>query len=267
MDDKGTCAGTRPQLGVYLTGAIAPADRVIVVRHLSACADCRAELSGLAALPALLRRPPVRAAAQAPAAGEAGPNAGAADAGPAGAGRAGAGPAGAGPAGSGGAGPGRLARRVARRRRRRRWLLAAVVFVLAVAAATGWALHRTGPSASGPEAAATVLQTRTLGDVTVLTDAEGHTLYWFGSDSARKSACQAGCARTWPPVTGPASWGAGVTGTVGAIVRPDGTLQATYDGHPLYTATTDTGPGQAMGNDMWSHGGEWHEVIVPARTG
>jgi predicted lipoprotein with Yx(FWY)xxD motif len=271
MDDEVTCAGIRPQLGVYLTGAIAPADRVIVVRHLSACADCRAELSGLAALPALLRRPPVRAAAHAPAAGDAGPNAGAADAGPAGAGAADAGPAGAWPAdagsaGSGGAGPGRLARRVARRRRRRRWLLAAAVFVLAVAT-SGWALHRTGPPAPGPEAAATVLQTRTLGDVTVLTNAEGHTLYWFGSDSARKSACQAGCTRTFPPVTGPASWGAGVTGTIGAIVRPDGTLQATYDGHPLYTATTDTGPGQAKGNDVWSHGGEWHEVIVPARRG
>jgi len=47
---------------VYLTGAIAPADRATVVRHLNACEDCRAELAGLAALPALLRRP---AAAQA----------------------------------------------------------------------------------------------------------------------------------------------------------------------------------------------------------
>jgi predicted lipoprotein with Yx(FWY)xxD motif len=268
MDDEGTCAGIRPQLGVYLTGAIAPADRVIVVRHLSACADCRAELSGLAALPALLRRPPVRAAAQAPAAGDAGPaDAGAADAGPADAGPSAAGRADARPtgAGAGGVGLGRLARRVARRRRRRRWLLAAAVFVLAVGAVTGWALHLSGPPAPGPEAAATVLQTRTIGDVTVLTNAEGHTLYWFGLDSARKSVCQADCTGTFPPVTGPASWGAEVTGTIGAIVRPDGTLQATYDGHPLYTATTDTGPGQAKGNDVWSHGGEWHEVTVPAR--
>src|SRR6478672_6045403 len=66
MDDADTCAGIRPQLGVYLTGAIAPADRVVVVRHLTACADCRAELAGLAGLPALLRRPPVQAAAQEP---------------------------------------------------------------------------------------------------------------------------------------------------------------------------------------------------------
>src|SRR5437660_12103088 len=65
MDDAGMCAGIRPLLGVYLTGAIAPADRAVVVRHLAACADCRAELAGLAGLPGLLRRPPVHAAAQA----------------------------------------------------------------------------------------------------------------------------------------------------------------------------------------------------------
>jgi hypothetical protein len=74
MDDAGSCAGIRSQLGVYLTGAIAPADRAAVVRHLAACADCRAELAGLAALPALLRRPPVQAAAQAFPEDEAGPD-------------------------------------------------------------------------------------------------------------------------------------------------------------------------------------------------
>ncbi len=62
MDGSGACAGIRSQLGVYLTGAIAPADRATVVRHLNACEDCRAELAGLAGLPGLLRRP---AAAQA----------------------------------------------------------------------------------------------------------------------------------------------------------------------------------------------------------
>jgi predicted anti-sigma-YlaC factor YlaD len=62
MDGSGACAGVRSQLGVYLTGAIAPADRATVVRHLNACEDCRAELAGLAGLPGLLRRP---AAAQA----------------------------------------------------------------------------------------------------------------------------------------------------------------------------------------------------------
>ena len=97
----------------------------------------------------------------------------------------------------------------------------------------------------------------------MLTDDEGYTLYWFGPDTATKSACQGSCARNWPPVTGPAAWGSEVTGTIGAIVRPGGSLQATYDGHPLYTTTADTGPGQAKGDGVWSDGGEWHEVTVP----
>jgi len=250
MDDAGTCAGVRPQLGVYLTGAIAPADRVVVVRHLTACAGCRAELAGLAGLPALLRRPPVQAAAQESPMDNTDtyyPDPGYPD--------------------PGYAGARRLVRRVARRRRRRRWLLVAAAGALVVAAGAGWAMHLLGPSAPGPQAEATMLQTRTIGDVTVLTDDEGYTLYWFGPDSATKSACLGSCAQSWPPVTGPATWGSAVTGTIGAIVRPGGALQATYNGHPLYTTTADTGPGQTKGNGVWSHGGEWHEVTVPGRAG
>ena len=265
MDDAGTCAGIRPQLGVYLTGAIAPADRVVVVRHLTACASCRAELAELAGLPALLRRPPVQAAAQEPPADNTAPDntvtyypdADSPDADYAGAGHPDAGYPGA----------GWLVRRVARRRRRRRWLLVAAACALVVAAGAGWAMHLLGPSAPGPRAEATLLQTRTIGDVTVLTDDEGYTLYWFGPDSATKSACLDSCARSWLPVTGPATWDSGVTGTIGAIVRPGGALQATYNGHPLYTTTADTGPGQTKGDGVWSHGGEWHEVTVPGRAG
>jgi predicted lipoprotein with Yx(FWY)xxD motif len=258
MDDAGMCADIRPLLGVYLTGAIAPADRAVVVRHLAACADCRAELAGLAGLPGLLRRPPVHAAAQASAADYMTPDYTVPDS---------TVPDGAGAGRPADAMPGRLARRLSRRRRRRRWLLAGAVFVLAVAGGAGWALHLMAPPAPRPDSAATILHTRNIGDVTVLTDDEGYTLYWFGPDTATKSACQGSCARAWQPVTGPAAWGPGVTGTIGAIVRPGGALQATYNGHPLYTTTADTGPGQTKGNGVWSHGGEWHEVTVPGRAG
>jgi len=44
------------------------------------------------------------------------------------------------------------------------------------------------------------------------------------------------------------SAGPGVTGTIGTISRTDGTTQATYDGHPLYTYIGDHGPGTASGN-------------------
>jgi predicted anti-sigma-YlaC factor YlaD len=63
MGTRGECAGIRALLGVYITGAIAPADRWVVVRHLASCERCRDELAGLAGLPGLLSRPSVRAAA------------------------------------------------------------------------------------------------------------------------------------------------------------------------------------------------------------
>ncbi len=65
MSGMDECDGVRPLLGVYLTGAIAPADRAVLTRHLASCEQCREELAGLAGLPGLLRRPPVQAAAEA----------------------------------------------------------------------------------------------------------------------------------------------------------------------------------------------------------
>jgi Putative zinc-finger len=52
------CAQIRPELGVYLLGAVEPARRPVVESHLAACDSCRAELTGLAGLPSLLRRVP-----------------------------------------------------------------------------------------------------------------------------------------------------------------------------------------------------------------
>jgi predicted anti-sigma-YlaC factor YlaD len=52
------CAQIRPELGVYLLGAIEPDRRPVVESHLPGCDSCRAELSALAGLPSLLRRVP-----------------------------------------------------------------------------------------------------------------------------------------------------------------------------------------------------------------
>jgi hypothetical protein len=48
------CGEIRRALGVYILGAIAPADRAAVDRHLATCTDCREELAGLASLPGRL---------------------------------------------------------------------------------------------------------------------------------------------------------------------------------------------------------------------
>jgi Putative zinc-finger len=58
VTSAGDCAETRRALGVYIVGAIAPAERSAVDGHLADCARCRAELAGLAGLPALLGRVP-----------------------------------------------------------------------------------------------------------------------------------------------------------------------------------------------------------------
>ena len=86
--------------------------------------------------------------------------------------------------------------------------------------------------------------------------------YWFAPDTPATSKCTGPCTAYWPPVTGNPSAGPGVTGQLGTIKRPGGDLQATYDGHPLYTYVGDNGPGQAQGNNLNLNGGLWYEVRV-----
>jgi predicted lipoprotein with Yx(FWY)xxD motif len=135
-------------------------------------------------------------------------------------------------------------------------VLGAVLLGVAVADA---AVPSSPPAQAG---SAGVLRTTVIKGVTVLTDARGRTLYWFAPDTSTKSACYGECAAYWPPVPGPQRAGPGVTGTLGTIRRSNGALQATYDGHPLYTYIGDSGPGQATGNNLNLNGGLWHEVLA-----
>jgi len=138
----------------------------------------------------------------------------------------------------------------------------------AVAVASVAALAVLGVSvaqAGGPApAAAGSLTTTEIGGATVLTNAQGFTVYWFAPDTATKSACYADCAAYWPPVTGIPAAGPGATGRLSTIARSDGVTQATYNGHPLYTYVGDTRPGQANGNNLNLNGGLWHEVTAAA---
>jgi predicted lipoprotein with Yx(FWY)xxD motif len=140
----------------------------------------------------------------------------------------------------------------------------AVMLVSVAALALLGAGAATAQSGSGPATAAPgqELRTGTVDGVPVVTDNKGLTLYWFAPDTATSSKCTGSCAVYWPPVYGRPAAGPGVTGAVGSITRPDGTTQATYDGHPLYTYVSDSTPGQASGNNLDLNGGVWHEVTV-----
>ena len=97
----------------------------------------------------------------------------------------------------------------------------------------------------------------------MLTNANGLTLYSFAPDTPAKSNCNGPCAAYWPPVTGTPAAGPGITGRLGTIKRSDGSTQATYNRHPLYTYIGDTSPGQAKGNNLNLNGGLWHEITLP----
>ena len=128
--------------------------------------------------------------------------------------------------------------------------------------AAGGNTSSAAPAAAGGK---TVTE-KTIGGQQVLVDSQGMTLYWFAIDTSSKSNCSGQCATYWPPVTGPLTAGSGVTGTLGTITRSDGTKQATYDGHPLYTYVGDKSPGQATGNGKNLSGGLWYEMTVSGST-
>src|SRR5215472_8879907 len=135
---------------------------------------------------------------------------------------------------------------------------AGLVAVALVAAACG-SSGSGGTAASG--GGATVTTAKVMG-ATVLTNSGGFTLYWFVPDTSTTSNCNNSCATYWPPVKGSVTLASGVTGTLGSITRSDGSVQATFDGHPLYTYVGDKAPGQNTGNGLNLSGGVWHEVTV-----
>ena len=142
--------------------------------------------------------------------------------------------------------------------------VAAVAAVLAACSSSGTSSAGGSSSTStGSPAAATAgsLKTATIGGATVLTTASGFTLYSFAPDTSTTSNCNGTCAQNWPPVKGPTT-ASGVSGTFGTIKRSDGSVQATFDGHPLYTFAGDTAPGQNKGNGLNAAGGLWHEITT-----
>jgi predicted lipoprotein with Yx(FWY)xxD motif len=96
-----------------------------------------------------------------------------------------------------------------------------------------------------------------------LVGSNGHTLYLFQADKKGTSACSGACAAAWPPVTvtGTPRAGSGVSqALLGTIKRPDGMVQLTYNGHPLYYFTADTAARTAHGQGVKAFGAEWYVI-------
>ena len=111
-------------------------------------------------------------------------------------------------------------------RNRRPWMLVALPAGAAAAAlvvgcsSSGTSSGGSSGGSSGHAApAAGSVKTATIGGATVLTNAQGFTLYSFAPDTPTTSKCTGSCLTYWPPVKGPAAAGPGVTGKLATIKR------------------------------------------------
>jgi predicted lipoprotein with Yx(FWY)xxD motif len=126
-------------------------------------------------------------------------------------------------------------------------------------AATALALW-TGVHATAFAQASPSVETRDDADLgTILTDANGMTLYTYAPDADGMSTCYDKCAVAWPPamVSGDPVAPDGLAGALGVTPRTDGSEQLTYNGMPLYTYVDDKDSEDTYGQGI---GGVWFVV-------
>lgn len=124
----------------------------------------------------------------------------------------------------------------------------------------------TGGSAPVPPATGDAVSAQPTSLGTILVDGTGRTVYVFANDRTDASTCTGTCAAVWPAVPAPATLPTslpGVTGALGVTTRSDGGHQLTVAGHPVYTFSGDSAPGQTNGQGVNLNGGLW-TVVSPS---
>ena len=122
------------------------------------------------------------------------------------------------------------------------------------------------PSSGASSSGGTVITTAKSSAGTFLTTSSGRAVYLWVKDTGDMSNCNGACAGAWPPVTTTATAtasGGAKASDIGTITRSDGTKQVTYDGHPLYYFSGDSGPGMASGQGSDGFGAKWW-LVSPA---
>jgi predicted lipoprotein with Yx(FWY)xxD motif len=141
------------------------------------------------------------------------------------------------------------------------WSWRVAVMIAAALAVVGF-LAAGSIARSATRSSATVsLHKTTLG--MVLVAANGHTLYLFLKDANDKSACTASCAKFWPPLItrSKPTAGTGVKASLlGTTKRSNGSLQVTYNRHPLYAYALDKLAGQTKGEGVAAFGAKWYAL-------
>jgi predicted lipoprotein with Yx(FWY)xxD motif len=123
----------------------------------------------------------------------------------------------------------------------------------------------TQSKAAAASGAAATVSLRKLNVGNALVDSQGRTLYLFEADKGPMSTCNGACASLWPPDTtsGTPKAGPGVDAAkLGTTKRSDGTLEVTYNGHPLYRYAPDTKAGQDTGQGLNQFGAKWYVLAA-----
>ncbi len=128
-------------------------------------------------------------------------------------------------------------------------------------AACGQAAAGSAPTAPPPLVSAVVHVASSPALGTILTTADGRTLYYFTPERGGAIACTDQCAHAWPPFLTPSgllSAPVALPGTLATVRRAEG-VQVTYSEWPLYTFSGDRAPGDTNGQSVQ---GKWFVALT-----
>jgi predicted lipoprotein with Yx(FWY)xxD motif len=102
---------------------------------------------------------------------------------------------------------------------------------------------------------------------TILVDSQGMTLYHLSGEQNGKFICtSSACLGVWHPLIAPSSGApSGEVGSLGTVKRPEGTVQVTYKGTPLYTFTGDQQSGETKGQGI-KDVGTWSVITTSSSS-
>jgi predicted lipoprotein with Yx(FWY)xxD motif len=91
----------------------------------------------------------------------------------------------------------------------------------------------------------------------VLANLRGRTLYSLSAEKHGRFICVAGCLSAWHPLVVPRRVKPAGPVKLGRVKRPDGRIQVTFRGRPLYVFSGDAKQGETNGEGLRDVG-TWH---------
>jgi predicted lipoprotein with Yx(FWY)xxD motif len=143
-----------------------------------------------------------------------------------------------------------------------RGLLLAAAFAAGLAAA----FYAVNANGAGGTRVVMTAKNKTLGK-TILVNRQGLTLYSLSVERHGRFICKnAACLSLWKPlVVAKGVKPTGISG-LGTVKRPDGRIQVSYHGGPLYRFVQDRKRGDVKGNGF-KDVGTWRVAVVGKATG